>query len=109
MRWEWLHPQQGTQLGAQGWLLCSTATSGALGTGPGHGHTLLSLCLAVTVPHALPWDTEGSFGPWPQLQVSPGWLCWVTPPGEVTGASAAAPAFPSEGVALGDIPGPELS
>uniref|UniRef100_A0A8C3UCJ6 FtsJ RNA 2'-O-methyltransferase 3 n=1 Tax=Catharus ustulatus TaxID=91951 RepID=A0A8C3UCJ6_CATUS len=28
VRWEWLHPQQETQLGAQGWLLYPTATSG---------------------------------------------------------------------------------
>lgn len=88
MRWEWPHPQQGTQLGTRGWLLCPTAASGALGTGLGRGRTLLSLCLAVTVPRALPWGMVGSFGPstltpspWPQLQVSPGWLCWVTPPG----------------------------
>lgn len=63
VRWEWLHPRQGTQLWAQGWLLCPTATSGALGTGLGRGHTLLSLCLAVTVPLALPWGIWGHLAP----------------------------------------------
>lgn len=81
MRWERLHPQQGTQLRAQGWLLSPTATSGALGTGLGLSHTLLSLCLAVAVPRALLWGREGSFGPSAAAptpahghsQVSPGW------------------------------------
>lgn len=80
----------------------------------GLGHTLLSPCLAVTVPRALPWAQRAHLASvlWPQPLVTAPGVTRLTllgdSPGDITGASTA-PAVPREDVALGDTPGPDLS